>query len=144
MIGGFDLEILGPTSDEDLDVVLRVARERWPDGWVERGPYSVPTERFIYESRTAYDSWESHGRIDDNADKMLSVLMGADYIVFVVDREQSVTADLARSMIAAVQEDRRRPERKVGVMPKCTPTTDAKTSTDPNTTTAAPSGSLVH
>lgn len=138
MIGGVDFTFSGLVLADDLTFIKKVVGEVWPTMFVEAGTFANPEEWFLYESKTACDSWATHGRTNDNANTMVCVLLGNDYITIVADAVEGVTGDLARKILEALQQ---RPERKVGVLPKCTPTTDARTSTALSTTTAGPSGS---
>lgn len=125
MIGGFDIELPGAVDTYDGDRLLRLIRAGWPGAWVEfddgpegevvdlsaaiRRSVPPPPEMFIYRSEADAASWTAHGRTDENADRMIAVMMTGDSIAFVVDGPESESGRLVRSTIAALAQHRRQP-----------------------------------
>jgi hypothetical protein len=121
VIGGFDLQLSGPTDVEDIDVLLHVVRARWRTAVVETGSgdrvmkigqamrtgWPIPGELFLYESDDAWRQWTELGLTEDHAARMISVSVEPDAIYFVVNAPTSASATLVANIIAALSHHRR-------------------------------------
>jgi hypothetical protein len=120
MIGGFDIELLGRTSAEDIDLALRALRAVWPVGVVENGDgdlvmplkgaagrtWRIPCELFVYADHTSYASWTELGLTDENAAEMIAITVTPDGIFFVVNEPRSASHLLATHLIDAIRNHR--------------------------------------
>ena len=79
------------------DAVMRFVTLWWTDCVMDGGA----PDFFYYENQAARESWTAHGRLDENADKMLHVVhSGADTITVVTDGPQTtkLLADLIQML----------------------------------------------
>ena len=118
MIGGADLVVNG-AMPQDADLILRTMRTEWPSGLVQasdsteavpfrevRFPVSGPIELIIYRDMPSFESWRHAGATPENQDAMMHVIVAADSVTVVVDREDSPLASLARRVLAPLTRNR--------------------------------------
>jgi len=81
-IGGTDTIIKNSwpigTKKSAIASYLRV---KWPDMVMEI--VEGENEIFFYENQEAKDSWDEHGCIDENSEKMVHLIAERDYITLV-------------------------------------------------------------
>lgn len=120
MIGGIDISYAVTADVEAVRVMLRVTRAHWQTSVVEmdedgrvlsipeayRLRWSIPCEFFLYENREALRQWTEHGRTDENAERMVYVIVQPDGIYFVVDAERSSSHALVLAIIDALNHHR--------------------------------------
>jgi hypothetical protein len=118
MIGGTDIVVKGATP-QDADLILWTMRTEWPNGLVQAGdsleavpfrevrlPISGPTALIIYRDAASFQAWRLSGATPENQDAMMHVIVAADSVTIVVDREDSPLASLAREMLESVTMNR--------------------------------------
>jgi hypothetical protein len=113
--------LLGPTSAEDIDVILRRVRAEWPEAFFEghgcedamgieealKLRWAPLIEFFLYKSRRTYEVWTKDGLTAEFGGEMIAVNAAPGYLAFVVDAKDSVTYKLVEDAIVAVRENRR-------------------------------------
>ena len=121
MMGGLDIQELGPVSREDVDLLLRRVRIQWPDAILEtadgastlslgdalKEPMVIPCEFFLYETHDAYEAWTRDGYTEEYRSSMVSVFVEADCIAFVVDAPDSQSHELVLQALEAIRTNRR-------------------------------------
>lgn len=96
-IGGIDMVFDGAGSPGEGRRILDVLQRRWPDAVVQGADYSgfvaasdpsIDTMRefFVYRSHADFESWNSNGASEVNADAMVNVMLGPTSTTIVVDR----------------------------------------------------------
>jgi hypothetical protein len=128
LITGIDLILATAATGFDPRTILDVVENQWPAAVFQDAEEttsrstaavladSVPlksTEFFIFEDAEQADSWDQHGRTDDNANRMLHFLIaentpqsGSVQITMVIDAFTPEMAGLFRSLHTALSEKR--------------------------------------
>lgn len=112
--------LLGATSSNDVDHILRLVRAQWPQGVVDSGDGEAP-HRFdialkgrrlapcdfsLHETREAYDSWATQGPTEANVAQMVLVIVERGRVCFVADDQAPEAHGLVHDMVAALKENR--------------------------------------
>ncbi len=98
-IGGEDLILKGPTSDEDWVLIFHEVKKRWPDAILER----VGTgQAFLWKDQGARDQEFAPDEVPHG---FLHVLMSPEDLTIVVDADESTTeaSQLGRSVFESVR-----------------------------------------
>ena len=109
MIGGADQIIARRPDAAARRALVFALLARWPDAVVEDArsearatrldradPVALPDEMLIYETGAWRDAWEREGATEEDADRMLHILLGPSEITLVVDeRAGSETGHIA-------------------------------------------------
>ena len=117
MIGGTDTIVARAADEAGRRRILEVVSEFWPaaiidDARSQQVPVPVcdasasalPVEILVYETEDWRRSWESLGATDDNADRLLHIVLGATSVTCVVDeRSGSQTAAIAERIRLALE-----------------------------------------
>jgi hypothetical protein len=119
MIGGEDIVVEGPTSDDERGLIVSVLSAAWPHGLIQGAdelpstavsfpiPVSrVPVEFFVYRDRAALTSWARHGARRANADSMIHVIFEEKAITFVIDTQKSEAGQLVQGLLPAIRSRR--------------------------------------
>jgi len=112
MIGGTDIVFHGPTTSEDVDLILRTLLVKWPDARIQAADSldatslrdfrllaPVPVELIVYRDAASLDSWRASGATSENQGAMMHLIANADGTTIVVDRADSPLAWLARDIL---------------------------------------------
>lgn len=119
MIGGADIVLHGQTKAHDTDLLVRSIRREWPSAVIQRAdedeaipirnfrfPIIGSAELIVYRDSGSHQSWTSNGATADNQDTMIHLIVSDDSVTFVVDRPDSVLADLARELLESLRLNR--------------------------------------
>lgn len=99
-IGGEDLVLEGPTSDDDWTVLFRAVAAAWPDVVVER---VGPTEVFVYRDQQAF---RREPAPDEVPNGFIHVLVHPDCLTVVVDTDPTEARRVGIAAFEAVKATR--------------------------------------
>jgi len=115
MIGGFEFELGGTPSPDDVGRLLRLLRVKWPacilesaDGAVTATIQDVLRNRsstsqfFLYRDLAAKRSWDEHGLTEENGDAMISVIIDEDFIMMIVNAQDSVSGHIVKEILQGI------------------------------------------
>jgi hypothetical protein len=118
MIGGTDMVVDG-AMPQDADLILRTMRTEWPHGLVQAGdspealpfrevrfPITGPVELIVYRDIASFDTWRVSGATPENQEAMMHIIVTADSVTIVVDREDSPLGRLARELLDSLTRNR--------------------------------------
>ena len=122
-----DIVLVGRTSSDDLAFLLRRISEVWQEGVYhglsanDAGELSTLStglpqdpEVFVYERRSAFESWEHDGATESNTSTMLQILVSQGSLTLVVDRVDSPLGLLAVELVDGLKAERQRLEERRG------------------------------
>lgn len=117
MIDGYDYCLCGPTSQTDMEFILREIHGRWPKGtmymessgrWplVNRPQPAMKTDTFVYRTPEDEATWDLVGYTLDNTDNVVLIFPESDCISFVVSDRDSPSGKIIQDIISGLQRHR--------------------------------------
>lgn len=117
--GREDLVLEGPSTLDDVDLLLRCLRRYWPRAVAARADQEIvePTslcqpgwiavrhwkEFFVCEDQRALRSWCEHGAVAENLGTMVHILATSESLTVVVDDVEGPLGRLLRDALATIE-----------------------------------------